>query len=128
MGTIFFAHLKRFCAYHFLFIALLLLLVASTPYNNSALIWFVPLSSINIISLAQKQQTMSSKQRSYSTMNPLRHDDARAAITDALSVMMKQERTTYACHDYPTAPKTHQASSNTPKITITTSDRQRVID
>ena len=71
---------------------------------------------------------MSSKQRSYSTMNPLRHDDAKAAITDALSVMMKQERTTYACHDYLTAPKTHQASSNTPKITITTSDRQRVID
>ena len=60
-------------------------------------------------------------------MNPLhRDDDAKAAITDALSVMMEQERTTYACHDYLCA-TTYQASSNT-STKITARDRQRVID
>ena len=72
---------------------------------------------------------MSSKQRSYSTMNPLRHDDddAKATITDSLSVMMNQERTTYACNDYLDTTKTHQVCSN-PAAKITVRDCQRVID
>lgn len=65
-------------------------------------------------------------------------DDAKAAIKDTLSVMMKQERNTYACWDYLNAKKTNQASTslhghsadvNTKQAKkITVSDRQRVID
>ena len=63
-------------------------------------------------------------------------DDAKAAIEDTLSVMMKQEHTTYACWDYLNAEQIDQASTSlhiaddeikqAKKITV--SDRQRVID